>query len=582
MSLEEVKNKLIEFYSAIKIRKTSDINSATPDIMLKEKKNLEKLSLEEILNYITSTIDILIELKAIEKYEEKIENDEKNKLYKNNTNNSKEDENGLILYEGMLIKAERDIRNHIKIEQELKLKIEDQEFEIEDLKKLIKENENNNNILNTVTNRTLNTIDNNMTNNIAIINNIEKSHKKSIKNSIDIKKHSSVASNSKKKEMLSSTAYPMFKSSNDFNINLINQLKKENARLRKMLINFELNKNDYFKYQNIQNPRKKVSFGSFNNKLSKANTKNVLKEKSNSKNNKSNLNNKISLKVKCKDYIFTEKNKKDLSNTTEKNNLIRKITPKKININKLQDKLTPTDNKNNININNSIKFINNGILIFKKVDDVKKTASKKQININFPNNKNLINTNTLNTNSFIINRNIDNNKNIKKIKLNNEIKTDKLSTFNSLEKDNVSLQNNSNSKLVKILINKKNGLSHRSTSNAISSQRNEKQKSMYHLIKNNFINHKANNTTFYEHKVFNNYISIKNNSKKLKNNRNSGNKETMIFKKMQVPFANCRKLEIKGVKGRININKMNINITEGGYIVGNETSNRFSDSLNEQ
>ena len=219
-----------------------------------------------------------------------------------------------------------------------------------------------------------------------------------------------------------------------------------------------------------------MSFGSFNNKLSKANTKNVLKEKSNSKNNKSNLNNKISLKVKCKDYIFTEKNKKDLSNTTEKNNLIRKITPKKININKLQDKLTPTDNKNNININNSIKFINNGILIFKKVDDVKKTASKKQININFPNNKNLINTNTLNTNSFIINRNIDNNKNIKKIKLNNEIKTDKLSTFNSLEKDNVSLQNNSNSKLVKILINKKNGLSHRSTSNAISSQRNEKEK----------------------------------------------------------------------------------------------------------
>ena len=55
----------------------------------------------------------MIDIKVNEKYEQKLEEDEKKEKYKN-LNDSK-DENGLILYEGLLIKAEKDIREHIKV-----------------------------------------------------------------------------------------------------------------------------------------------------------------------------------------------------------------------------------------------------------------------------------------------------------------------------------------------------------------------------------------------------------------------------------------------------------------------------------
>ena len=53
-------------------------------------------------------------MKAQEKYEEKLlEYEEKEKYI--NINNLENDANGLILYEGMLVKAESDIRNHIRV-----------------------------------------------------------------------------------------------------------------------------------------------------------------------------------------------------------------------------------------------------------------------------------------------------------------------------------------------------------------------------------------------------------------------------------------------------------------------------------
>lgn len=59
----------------------------------------------------------MIDIKVNEKYEQKLEEDEKKEKYKN-LNDSK-DENGLILYEGLLIKAEKDIREHIKVKKYL-------------------------------------------------------------------------------------------------------------------------------------------------------------------------------------------------------------------------------------------------------------------------------------------------------------------------------------------------------------------------------------------------------------------------------------------------------------------------------
>ena len=67
----------------------------------------------DIISYIKNTIETLIEIKATEKYEEKISNDESRKTYHNYED--KNDENGLILYEEMLRKAEKDIRRHIRV-----------------------------------------------------------------------------------------------------------------------------------------------------------------------------------------------------------------------------------------------------------------------------------------------------------------------------------------------------------------------------------------------------------------------------------------------------------------------------------
>ena len=68
----------------------------------------------DIINYLSNSIEILTDIKAQDKYEAKILEDEEKEKYIN-INNLENDANGLILYEGMLIKAESDIRNHIRV-----------------------------------------------------------------------------------------------------------------------------------------------------------------------------------------------------------------------------------------------------------------------------------------------------------------------------------------------------------------------------------------------------------------------------------------------------------------------------------
>ena len=113
MSLKEIKETLIDLYLGIKIRKTKDLNNITDDYIKEEQNNLNKLSILDIINYISNSIEILSEIKAHEKYEQKVLEDEKRENYYNYED--EEDANGLKLYEGMLIKAESDIRNHIRV-----------------------------------------------------------------------------------------------------------------------------------------------------------------------------------------------------------------------------------------------------------------------------------------------------------------------------------------------------------------------------------------------------------------------------------------------------------------------------------
>ena len=73
----------------------------------------------ELIEYIQNSIDILAEIKAEEKYQHKIQIEEEREEYKNN--NDQNDINGLKLYENLLIKAEKDIRAHIRVNENIKI-----------------------------------------------------------------------------------------------------------------------------------------------------------------------------------------------------------------------------------------------------------------------------------------------------------------------------------------------------------------------------------------------------------------------------------------------------------------------------
>ena len=111
--LKEIKKQLIDLYLCVKVRKNEDIEKLTSDIVDSERENLKNLTLTDIINYIQNSIDCLVDLKANKKYQEKLENDESKDKYINYED--PKDANGLKLYESMLIKAEGDLRNHIRV-----------------------------------------------------------------------------------------------------------------------------------------------------------------------------------------------------------------------------------------------------------------------------------------------------------------------------------------------------------------------------------------------------------------------------------------------------------------------------------
>ena len=114
MSLNEVKKALINLYFGVKVRKLEEIKNLSDDSIKQEEKTLDKLPPLDIINYISNSIETIIAIKVEEQYEQKILEDEEKEKYKN-INDIENDPNGLKLYEGMLIKAESDIRSHIRV-----------------------------------------------------------------------------------------------------------------------------------------------------------------------------------------------------------------------------------------------------------------------------------------------------------------------------------------------------------------------------------------------------------------------------------------------------------------------------------
>ena len=111
--IKEIKKQLIDLYLSVKVRKSEEIDQLTSEDVDRERQNLRHLSLLSIINYIQNSIDILIDLRANEKYEQKLEKEESKDHYINYED--PKDANGLKLYEGMLIKLEGDLRSHIRV-----------------------------------------------------------------------------------------------------------------------------------------------------------------------------------------------------------------------------------------------------------------------------------------------------------------------------------------------------------------------------------------------------------------------------------------------------------------------------------
>ena len=109
----DLRDQLTDLYLSVKVRKTDEINEINDEIIDNERESLKKIPLTDIINYIQNSIDTLVELKASEKYEQKLEKEEEIKNYVNEEDPN--DANGLKLYEGMLIQAEKNIRSHIRV-----------------------------------------------------------------------------------------------------------------------------------------------------------------------------------------------------------------------------------------------------------------------------------------------------------------------------------------------------------------------------------------------------------------------------------------------------------------------------------
>ena len=78
----------------------------TDDDINNERERLAKVSGEELSRYIYNSIDVRVDIKAQEKYEEKLKEKEENEMTENE---------GMNVYESLLIKAEKDVRNHIRV-----------------------------------------------------------------------------------------------------------------------------------------------------------------------------------------------------------------------------------------------------------------------------------------------------------------------------------------------------------------------------------------------------------------------------------------------------------------------------------
>ena len=404
-----IKEKLSTLYYNLKANYRKSIIQIEENFDLEENDS-KNLSIIYLIDCISAYVNCLIETKDLNN--DDINNEDENKekpLYKQ--------------YEELLIKAEDDIRRHIRVEQQLKIKIEDLEFELDDYR----------------------------TGKI-------KNSTKNLKND----KEKGYTSYNNKKQKSKFKGYDNYKTNNNINKNIekpisvnsnnnyiISKLKKENENLRLKLSKLESDSNNNViinedKYKLIENKilHKKLNDGIkitkniINNKnyISKNNyysfsnntfTNNFysIKENKNRINNNNSTINELNLKLKNYNKIIFN------HNTASANSFV--AHPKKINKNGLIKSFSIFNTETNYKNKNSSKKI-----IYEKNKAVQ--TKFKKISNNFQeNNKNIIeikikkengNTN-YNTNNKERIHTLNNNNDAKNI-FSKKIKIDKKKTSN--------------------------------------------------------------------------------------------------------------------------------------------------------
>ena len=126
--LDKIKLELINLYLNIKIRTQEEVNSLTEENLLSEAENIMNLPLLDVIEYVKSTIDIIVSIKV----------DTKIKEYKDSLN---EDNNAATEYETLLQKLESSLRQHIAYEHQIKIEYEKLLIKVEEIdekKKIIR------------------------------------------------------------------------------------------------------------------------------------------------------------------------------------------------------------------------------------------------------------------------------------------------------------------------------------------------------------------------------------------------------------------------------------------------------------
>lgn len=82
-NIEQAKDLLIKLYLELKLKGEEEILDLSNDKIKEEKNNFKNFTLVELINYISKTINILIDVNSNLKFEEKIRKKELNELENN-------------------------------------------------------------------------------------------------------------------------------------------------------------------------------------------------------------------------------------------------------------------------------------------------------------------------------------------------------------------------------------------------------------------------------------------------------------------------------------------------------------------